>query len=62
VLTSDDGDQISFLKVHAFDDFIGSVNVLGVVLVVVDFHRSLADVGLKSIVGVWKRGQSDGHV
>ena len=60
-LTSDDGDQVSVLKVSSGNQTVGVGNVLGVVLVVVDFHRSLAHMRLKSVVGVRKSRKSDGH-
>lgn len=50
------------LKISASNQTVGVGNVLGVVLVVMDFHRSLAHMGLKSVVGVRKSGKSDGHV
>lgn len=59
--TSDDGDQVSVLQFSASNQAVGIGNVLGVVLVVVNFHRSLADMRLESVVGVRKSGQSDGH-
>ena len=48
-------------ELNLLTQFVGIFNVLGVVLVMMDFQSALGDMRLQSIIGVRKRRQCNGH-